>query len=363
MRLNDSEFYAFLLQHPPVPGEDAQTYYSRVGDLLGISWKYAKKRLYNICKKSDYEPGMAGLIRAAKKVPPKQIQEQGTKPNWREIVGMMQQHQGIKKRLSKSDYEPVARIQTSDPICLVFLSDLHIGSSATDYDLFKQITRDLLEIPNLYAILGGDEVDFAIKLRGVKEVFGDIIDPEMQLYFLESWFEEVGHKIVAAVAGNHDAWRTEQATGLNPFRDIFARKVPYSSGICRLSLTVGDVDYELAFSHTFKGNSIYNPVHSLKRHAREEAPECDLYFAGHNHKPGKGYDWEHGKARCYINSGSIQVHSGYAKRFHSLRTMPVYPCAVLWPDTKRIESFTSVKSYLDLVGRTATDQEIRLEVG
>lgn len=345
MRLNDANFYNYLVQHPPTPDEKEKAYFARIGKMMDLSPKYLKKRLSSVCKKNNYIPGIAGLKVAA------EAQEEKLKPaDWREMVDLMEQHQGIKKRLSKSNYEPVAVIHTTQPILLVFLSDLHIGSSATDYQLFRQITKDLLEIPNLYAILGGDEVDFAIKLRGVSEVFGDIIDPEMQVDFLESWFAEIDHKIVAAIAGNHDAWRTEKATGLNPFKTIFSKKVPYSKGHCRLDLTVGDVEYKIAMSHTFKGNSMYNPIHSLKRNAREENPECDLFFAGHNHKPGVGEDWESGKHRVYINSGSIQVHSGYAKRFHSLRSMPVYPCACLWPDKKKMEVFSSVKSYLDLVG-------------
>ena len=346
MRLNDHQFYKALVNDPPTESESAKEYYQRQADKHKLSWKYIKKRLHSIAKKNQYTPGVEGLRIASENAAEQSLIEKAS--TWREIMGVVEQHQQLKKKLSKSDYEPVAVIETDQPIILVFLSDLHIGSSATDYTLFQQITNDLLEVPNLYAILGGDEVDFAIKLRGVSEVFGNVIDPETQLTFLQSWFDEVQHKIIAAMAGNHDAWRTERATGLNPFMDIFSKKIPYSKGICRLDLTVGDQDYKLALSHTFKGNSMYNAVHSLKRNAREENPDCDVFFAGHNHKPGIGQDWESGKHRCYINSGSIQINSSYAKRFHSLRSMPVYPCVVLWPDQHKKEVFSSVHSYLQL---------------
>ncbi len=72
-------------------------------------------------------------------------------------------------------------------------------------------------------------------------------------------------------------------------------------------------------------------------------------MCGHNHKPGVGQDWDGGKDRVYINSGSIQVNSGYAKRFFSLRTCPIYPCAVLFPDQKEVVPFKSVKLWCDLM--------------
>jgi hypothetical protein len=39
------------------------------------------------------------------------------------------------------------------------------------------------------------------------------------------------------------------------------------------------------------------------------------------------------KVRCALNSGSLQVNSGFGKRFFSLTTHPVYPIIVFHPDT------------------------------
>jgi len=348
--MDNVEFYHRLMEDPPQDGEPATAYYKRMSKKYDLTWKMIKKKVALAGKKLKIPHalrGAKGIAYYAEKGKPGAPQNKANL-HWSELLGVMRHHQRIKSKASKTTYQSTAKIDTDSPICLAFLSDIHIGSGATDYELFQQITQDILEIPNFYVILGGDEIDLAIKLRSVAEVHGNILDPELQIEFLRSWFNDIKHKVVAACAGNHDAWRTERLAGINVFKDIFTPAVPYSKGIFRLDLKVGEQTYKMAMSHTFKGNSMYNPVHSLKRHAREEAPECEIFFAGHNHKPGIGQDWEQLKHRVYINSGSIQTNSGYAKRFHSLYTAPIFPCVVLWPDQHKMECLSSVSNWVEM---------------
>lgn len=267
--------------------------------------------------------------------------------HWSEWLKPMVELQNLSTRASFSSYTTQVDLDTDKPICLIFLSDLHIGSRGTDYELFVKITKEVIEIENLYVILGGDEVDFAIKLRSVAEVHGNTLTPEQQLSFLSSWVHDIKHKVLGACAGNHDAHRTDAQAGINPFGRIFKPIAPYSPGIFHMDLKIGEIVYKIAMSHYFKGRSMYNRLHSQKRYSREEAPEADIIMAGHTHQPAFAFDVDGGKEKVYINSGSIQTNSSYAKRFHSLQTFPIYPCVVLFPDRKEIIPLKNVTTFIN----------------
>ena len=120
--------------------------------------------------------------------------------NWREFLTPISGMQALSSILSKSTHKPNINIDTDVPICIVPLADFHIGAYGTDYSLLEKITDELLNTPNLYTILLGDELDLTIKLRSVAEVFSGVLTPEQQVAFARSWMEEVAPKVIAAIA-------------------------------------------------------------------------------------------------------------------------------------------------------------------
>lgn len=277
------------------------------------------------------------------------IQEEAPKKHstWRDYIEPVKSLQNTYKKASLSTNRPQHNIKTDSDICVVCLADLHLGASGTDYEQFKKITEELLSIPNLYAIIPGDALEMAIKLRGVKEVAGNILTPEHQLNFLESWLQEVQHKILLATWGNHAVMREERQVGYSATARIFQKYVPWANGIAHFDLKVNDQVYKFAVNHRFKGNSIYSKVAGQKRYCRDEAPDRHIFVAGHTHQPEIN-TWIHaGQKRLAINTGTLKINDSYGQRFFSLTSHPVFPCVVLSHDHFEFRGVWSVKQWLN----------------
>jgi hypothetical protein len=120
----------------------------------------------------------------------------------------------------------------------------------------------------------------------------------------------------------------------------------YFNGIGHADIKVGNQIYHGAFSHKFRGRSIENPVHGQMRYMRREGVDRDFAFGGDTHLPGIAKYTDGPRTRAAINSGSIQANSGYAKRYFSLVTHPVYPVLVLRHDRHEMVPYWNVGEWL-----------------
>lgn len=191
----------------------------------------------------------------------------------------------------------------------------------------------------------------AIKMRGVLEVTSQVLTPEMQEAFLESWLEEIKHKIAFAVWDNHSVTRQEAQAGTSNVKNILSRRCVYHNGIGHSDLKVGKQVYQCAASHKFRGGSMFNRTHAQGRYVRHEASERELVLMGDIHTWGISQLTEGGKERVYITGGTLHENSGYAKRFFSLKTSPYYPCVVLSPDKHEMVPFKTVQQAIRYLGR------------
>jgi hypothetical protein len=239
------------------------------------------------------------------------------------------------------------KVTTNQDICVVVVGDLHAGSWATDYDLFIQITEEIINTPNLYVILVGDLLQMSIKLRGVLEVSDNALPPKWQLAFLESWLEDIKHKVICSTWDNHSVMREENATGYSRYADIFQRSVIYHDNIGHIDIQVNDQIYKIAAAHFFRGRTMYNPCHGQMRYMRMTSNDREVCIAGDSHESGLLIYNEGGtKKRIAINCGSIQ-NGGYGKRFFSLVNNPDFPCIRLSHKEHLITPFYSVKEWLN----------------
>jgi hypothetical protein len=191
--------------------------------------------------------------------------------DWREWVPAMQQMQALKKKSSYSQDQAVIELgDGKSPVALASFSDQHMGAWSTNYDSLKEMTDELMQTPNLYIALLGDYGHYAIKLRNVLEVADNLLTPEQQTDFLESWFEEIWPKVALATWENHGVERQEKQAGESSTKRLLSRKVVYFNGIGHADIKVGNQIYKGAFSHCFRGRSIENACHSQMRYMRRE---------------------------------------------------------------------------------------------
>lgn len=266
--------------------------------------------------------------------------------NWRTIIPHLKTYQEIVDNASGSQTEALWKID-ADEICVAVVGDLQLGSWATDYDLFMQVTDEIINTPNLYVILVGDLLQMAIKLRGVLEAMDNLIPPKIQLMFLDSWLQDIKHKVICSTWDNHSVMREENQVGYSTYASIFSRHTIYHNHIGHIDINVKDINYKWAVTHFFRGKSMLNNVHAPMRYLRMEAPDRDIAVQGDFHLPGIAKYWEGGKERCAAVCGSIQTDSGYAKRFFSLKTSPTYPCIALSGKTKMFTPYWSIQEWLN----------------
>lgn len=221
-----------------------------------------------------------------------------------------------------------------DPILLVNICDWHIGARGTDYELLKKYTEEIISTPGLYIAITGDMLETAIRLRGVKEVTSQILEPEMQIRFWESWLEDVKHKILWATWDNHTVQREENQVGYSLYKRIIGKEkqIIYHNGIGYTNLKIGSQTYKIVSSHKFNGRSYLNPTHGQQRHMRFESNDREIALSGDSHQVGFSWYYDGPIERLAINGGSLHTNSGYAKRYFSLFTIPEFPCVELYPD-------------------------------
>ena len=268
--------------------------------------------------------------------------------SWRELAKFATDAQKLFRKASGSqDFANISFPNATKPIAFVNISDWHWGSLGTDHDLIVQFTDEIKSIPDLYVGILGDMEQMAIKLRSVQEVCDNVLPPDIQADFTESWLEEMEDRILFVTWENHSAEREEKTTGRSVYKRIMNKKLIYHSHIAHVNIQVGDEVYNIAVSHKFRGNSMYNPVHAQARYMRFEGIDREITIAGDSHTYGIMQYNDGAKERLAINSGSTQINSGYGKRYFSLFTIPFFPVVVLFPDTHKFMCYKNVQDYLD----------------
>ena len=271
--------------------------------------------------------------------------------HWRSVVPHLKTFQTIVNDASSSQSEANWKIE-ADQICVAVIGDLQLGSWATDYELFMKVTDEILNTPNLYVILVGDLIQMAIKMRNVLEMMDNLIPPKIQFMFLDSWLNDIKHKVICSTWDNHAVMREEAMTGYSNYANIFSRHTIFHNHIGHIDISVGDITYKWAVTHFFRGKSMLNNVHAPMRYMRMEAPDRDIAVQGDFHLPGIAKYWEGGKEHCAAVCGSIQVDSGYAKRFFSLKTCPTYPCIALSGKEKIFTPYWSIQEWVNATNQS-----------
>ena len=270
--------------------------------------------------------------------------------NWRDSIPVIQNLQKLRKDSSWGQAHATIKVgDGSSLVAVMVLSDMHIGAMGTDYSLFVELTDIILNTPNLYVAIIGDEVEWAVRLRSVAEVCAQVLDPGMQLEFIESWLDEIVHKVLFATWSNHSTDRSEQMLGTCPVKSILARKVPFFSGIGHAELRVGEQTYFLAASHKFKGVTQADCTAGCKRYLRMEWPQGEIAVQGDCHRAGVSIYNEGSRNLVALSSGTLNVNSGYASRNFSLFTSTAFPVLVLHNQEHLVTPFFTVNHYLKAI--------------
>lgn len=261
---------------------------------------------------------------------------------------VMQETKG--RNSASQDYAKIGFPDAKEPLILLPIADWHIGSYGTAYEIMTDLIGTIKQHGVRVGFIG-DMIQMAIKLRGVLEVMDNVLVPDLQFKALELLIAELDGLGLFSTWDNHSVMREENQVGRSEYAAIFKRHMVWFPHIGHIDLTVGEQTYKLAVSHTFRGRSMYNPVHGQARYMRMEANDREVAIAGDSHVPGMAKWKEGGMLRVALNTGTMQTNSGYGKRFFSLTENPDFPAIVFRHDRHDVTPFWTLREALESAGK------------
>jgi len=266
--------------------------------------------------------------------------------NWREYLDLAKKKKGLKKKSSwTQDVANISLTTKKDWVVVQPLSDTHIGSFATDYELFEQYTEEIKKEPLLYTCLIGDMTDHFVNFRNMAAVHGQILSPQEQQMVFASWVDEIKDKILFSTWCNHSEFE-EKFTGFNSIKYILERKSIYFNGIGVCHLKVNGVRYDICATHKTRYFSSFNLTHGLLQLARKDVQGMDIYIGGDKHEPAMTQAPVGGKMTTLIQLGTLKTDDTHSKRYFSYHSNPEMPCFALNTKTRKILPFSYLEDAL-----------------
>jgi hypothetical protein len=267
--------------------------------------------------------------------------------DWREWVPVLKQRQDLHEKASWSQSSAIVDINTDYRYIVIKpLSDMHLGDIGVEYERLVDFTDSLLAIPYLYTCLLGDETDNFVSFKNQLPVVTQMLSPEEQNEFLESWLNEIKPRLLFSSWGNHMEF-SERSAGVNPVKHILNRNVVYFNGIGYCTIRVNGIDYKFVSTHITRYNSSFNKTHGLKQLMRKDAPDASIFLSGHIHDPAYEWSYERGEFRLFMVLGTLKARDSYSQRYFSYFTARQDGAIVLDTSTFRIIPFPCLQDALE----------------
>lgn len=165
------------------------------------------------------------------------------------------------------------------PIGLAFVGDPHLDDDGCAWPLLREHV-ELLKVPGVHAInIGDSSNNWAGRLM---RLYANQESSKKTAYKLVRWLmHDAGVNWLLWLAGNHDAWGDGAAVLHEMARDV----IEVFDWQAKFVLTFpGGFECPVWAAHSFKGTSIYNPVHGAMR-AAKFGQKCPRILAqGHHHE-------------------------------------------------------------------------------
>jgi len=231
-------------------------------------------------------------------------------------------------------------IDTTEPIAVMKAADFHFGGLDVDYQSLQEHLKFLLETPNFYLQLFGDDLNLMIMHR-VAGARHDGWTPEEQVYWLESFVDRCREqgKLLSMCWGTHSDQFTERTAGFGLVRMLMKNKIPYFRGLGYIDLQVGKQVYPMGFTHQSRFHSFMNQLHGNKRLQQMHAEffgvnrmPCREYITAHTHNPAVSWEGCLPEDRVFfIKCGTFKTRCLFSQRFYGQGRIGV-PTVVYYPD-------------------------------
>lgn len=191
----------------------------------------------------------------------------------------------------KDVYRFPAEGSFDEPIRIIPLSDIHLGSKQCNLAKVRQAIDLIMETPNCYTVLMGDQTETATKTSVGMATYDEDFCLEDQIRLIVKMLKPLADagKILGCLVGNHEM-RVAYSTSLNIVKMIARElKINYLGFQGYLSIHVGEQSYSIMVAHGKGGAS--TPAGKLRAMRNlSKVAEADLYLSGHTH--GRIYDYD-----------------------------------------------------------------------
>lgn len=249
-----------------------------------------------------------------------------------------------------------------EPVAIFTMSDVHIGSKQCHVPTLISHIKLLKRIPNLYAIFQGDAMEWCITDRQMDALFGQTLSPDKQAAAYRNLLEDLMHKVVAIVSGNHEE-RAFRKGGVDVvgliLQSLKGRGGVYlrDGGLLEIKMRGASYSWLAMHGDAMSGNSMYSHTAAMARLARHQSGFCDVLSSGHIHQPEVKTVWEpraNGEPKqmtVLIRSGSYKVGPEQYPDRMGFRdpSEVVSPCVIFFPDKKRMLAFAKVEDAVDVL--------------
>ena len=212
------------------------------------------------------------------------------------------------------------------------LTDLHFGSDAVDYELWKKVKQDIRDHKeNARIIIGGDIIECVTKIsKG--EIYEQKMTIEEQLDFAVSEFEEFKDIISAVVTGNHDLRLKDISSidGIKYFCRMLGIEKKYLEYEGVYGFSVNKCYYSIQLFHGSGGGGTMATV--VNRAKKLRKTNADVVAFGHFHQEisvpfveyrTDAYNHKLRKCKCwYVCGNTLVQYPNYAKRYNYEERFP-----------------------------------------
>lgn len=184
------------------------------------------------------------------------------------------------------------------------IGDTHVGSEQFDEKTVRKKIEIIQHDPNGVLCICGDLGDYGLK-NSKTNVYQATMQPKEQQAYIYELFEPIKHKIVAAVAGNHEE-RITRETGLCPLYDLcvlWGCPEVYRENVAITKYAFGHTSNKQR-QHVFFGITTHGSTRNKHRRFIACFDGIDFAVSGHTHTPE------------YSPHGKIRVDSKHATAVH-----------------------------------------------
>ena len=278
--------------------------------------------------------------------------------DWREWLRAAQTTQDLHHKASSKQDIATIKINTTNPVIVVFSADWHLGSISCDYAQFLKNVDFMINTDDVYLGVVGDTIDNFYQFNNAHAILSQVIPPAKQRKLLGEIFHALmeKNKLLFVGYGNHET-RDEKWLGDNLVARMVEDKVPFLSGKGIIKLYIGDQLYTILVMHKTGSNSKINTLYGAKMEYSRYFPG-DLVITAHTHVPAIESYYHYGAAgrvglpfggeSWLVKTGTYNTSDGFSTRFYD-HGVVCDPTLVLFPRERKMVPFMAATDAVSFV--------------